>query len=276
MQNTGNGFYGFAKFASLALCFCHSVTKASLSATEGDSLSSLDHLPRREAPMYTMNLTGAHDFEQSYKISPSVSDDPFYTAPANSSDAAAGTLLKVEKETNTSLYTLPPSLSLSRFMYQSKTSNGTAVPVSAFILWPYAARPHPGGIPIIAWAHGTSGSAPECAPSNIQNLWYQFQGLYELAIHGYAVVATDYAGLGVAEDASGKAIVHEYINGPAQANDLFHSVPAARITFPHQRLPLTTSVQWPDGITDLRIYEYQIWILAISRHSRRAKVRILH
>ena len=232
MQNTGNGFYAFAKAVSLALCFCHSVAKASPFATEGDSLSSLDHLPRRQASMYTMILTGAHNFEQSYKIYPSISDDPFYTAPANSSDTAAGTLLKVEKETNTSLYTLPPSLSLSRFMYQSKTSNGTVVPVSAFILWPYAARPHPGGIPIIAWAHGTSGTAPECAPSNIQNLWYQFQGLYELAIYGYAVIATDYAGLGVSKDASGKAIVHEYINGPAQANDLFYSVPAARQAFP--------------------------------------------
>lgn len=106
------------------------------------------------------------------------------------------------------------------------------MPVSAFILWPYAARPHHGGIPVVAWAHGTSGTAPECAPSNIQNLWYHFQGLDEIPLHGYAVIATDYAGLGVAEDASGRTIVHEYITGPAQANDLFYSVPAARQAFP--------------------------------------------
>ena len=107
-------------------------------------------------------------------------------------------------------------------MYLSKTSNNTLVPVTDFILWPYAARPHRGGIPIVAWAHGSGGSAPKCAPSNMQNLWYHFQGLYEIAFHGYAVIATDYAGLGVASDASGKAIVHEYATGPAQANHLFY------------------------------------------------------
>ena len=181
---------------------------------------------------YTMNLTGAQNFEQSYKVHPSVSDDPFYTAPANSTGAPAGSVLKIERDSDTSLYTIPPTLSLSRFMYQSKTLNGTLVPVSGFILWPYAARPHHGGYPFITWAHGTSGSSKECAPSNIQNLWYNFQGLYELAIHGYVVVATDYAGLGVSKDALGKSIIHEYTTGPAQANDLYYSVLAAQQAFP--------------------------------------------
>ena len=182
--------------------------------------------------METSNLTGAHYFEQSYKINSNISDDPFYVVPTNSKNAPAGTLLKVEEQSNTSFYTLPPTLSLSRFMYQSKRSDGGLVPVSGVILWPYAARSHQGRIPIVAWAHGTSGVAPECAPSNIETLWYQFQGLYELALHGYAVVATDYAGLGVSKDASGAAIVHEYTTGVAQANDLFYSVPAARQAFP--------------------------------------------
>ena len=182
--------------------------------------------------METANLTGAHVFEQSYKINSNIADDPFYVVPPNSTNAPAGSLLKVEEQSNKSLYTLPPTLSLSRFIYQSKKSNGGLVPVSGLILWPYAARSHHGGIPIVAWAHGTSGVAPECAPSNIENLWYQFQGLFELALHGYAVVATDFAGLGVSEDASGAAIVHEYVTGPAQANDLFYSVPAARQAFP--------------------------------------------
>lgn len=230
MQNTSNHLHRFARLTAIAFYLFHTVTKASPAIPKGDPVSA--HLPRSQQTMYTMNLTGAHEFELSYKIHQSISDDPFYTVPANSSGAPAGTLLKVEKETNTSSYTIPPSLSLSRFIYQSKTSNGTLVPVSGFILWPYAARPYHGGIPVIAWAHGTSGTAPECAPSNIQNLWYQFQGLYEIALFGYAVVATDYAGLGVGKDASGKAIVHEYITGPAQANDLFYSVPAVRQAFP--------------------------------------------
>lgn len=232
MQNTSNHRYPFVKAVAIAFCLFQSVTKASPTALQGDPLSLLGHLSRSQEAKYTINLTGAHNFEKSYKVYQSISDDLFYTAPANSSGAPAGTLLKVETETNSSLYTLPPSLSLSRFMYQSKTSSGALVPVSGFILWPYAARPYHGGTPMVAWAHGTSGAAPECAPSNIQNLWYQFQGLYEIALHGYAVIATDYAGLGVARDASGKAVVHEYVTGPAQANDLFYSVPAAQQAFP--------------------------------------------
>ena len=49
---------------------------------------------------------------------------------------------------------------------------------------------------------------------------------------GYVVVATDYAGLGVATDASGNSIIHEYITGSAQANDVFYSILAARVAFP--------------------------------------------
>ena len=45
------------------------------------------------------------------------------------------------------------------------------------------------------------------------------------------MVATDYAGLGVATDASGNSIIHEYITGPAQANDVYYSVIAARKAF---------------------------------------------
>lgn len=222
-----------AKAVPLVLLLCSSITKALPNAEEGSPAVPSGSVLLSQQTNYTLNLTGAHDFEQSYKVHPSISDDSFYAAPANSTGAPAGALLKVERECNTSLYTLPPTLSLSRFMYQSKTLNGTLVPVSGFILWPYAARPHQGGFPFIAWAHGTSGSSKECAPSNIQNLWYHFQGLYELAIHGYVVVATDYAGLGVSEDASGNSIIHEYATGPAQSNDLFYSVSAARQAFTH-------------------------------------------
>ena len=225
--------YVLAKAILLFLSLFPSTTKALPNAEESSTADSLGRVKIRQQATYTMNLTGAHNFEQSYKVNPSVSDDPFYTAPANSTSAPAGTLLKVERESNTSLYTLPPTLSLSRFMYQSETLNGTLVPVSGFILWPYAAPSHQGRLPFIAWAHGTSGSSKECAPSNIQNLWYNFQGLYELAIHGYVVVATDYAGLGVSEDALGNYIIHEYITGPAQANDLFYSTMAARQAFPN-------------------------------------------
>ena len=217
----------------VALSFLFFVTDARLDRLQYER-GGLSNLFPRDTTMtsYSNDTVNAHMFEESYRAHPSVSQDPFYVAPQTSANATAGTLLKVEKETNTSLYTIAPNLAISRFMYQSKTSNGSLVPVSAYVLWPYIARPHHDGYPVVAWAHGTSGSAPECAPSNIRNLWDFFQAPYQLALLGYVVVATDYAGLGVAIDASGKSIVHEYITGPAQANDVFYSIPAARKAFP--------------------------------------------
>ena len=65
------------------------------------------------------------------------------------------------------------------------------------------------------WAHGTSGSNAESAPSNIKNLWYRFQAPYQSVLNGYVIIATDYAGLGVAADDSGKQIMFEYLTGCA-------------------------------------------------------------
>ena len=197
----------------------------------------------------------AHEFELSYRAHPSVADDPFYTAPAETSNAAPGTLLKVERESDVSLYTLPPNLSLSRLMYQSQTSNGRFVPVTAYVLWPYLARDYGDGLPVVAWAHGTSGVNVECAPSNMQNLWHHFQAPYQLALLGYVVVATDYAGLGVGGDASGKPIVHEYLNGPAQANDLRYSVHAAHKAFPELSKRFVTLGSSQGGLTTWALAE---------------------
>lgn len=222
-----------ASVTALAWCLLASISKASVAEPRGEFASSGTLFPRSPRASYPANVQGAHDFELSYKINSPITDDPFYSVPRNSGNAPVGTPLKVEQYSNISQYTIPPTLSLSRFIYQSKTANGSLVPVSALVLWPYAAKPHAGGkIPVVAWAHGTSGAAPECAPSNIRYLWYQFQGLFELALHGYAVVATDYAGLGVSQSSSGLPIIHEYGTGPAQANDILYSVLAAQKAFP--------------------------------------------
>ena len=176
------------------------------------------------------------EFEKLNWVHGSVIGDPFYDAPHELSDAPPGALLKVEKTTDTSKYTIPSSCALSRFIYQSETLTGSKVPVSAFILWPYTPRSSPGeggGYPVVAWAHGTSGFDANAAPSHHKNLWQHFLAPYQIALQGYVVVGTDYAGLGVHKHpSSGKAIVHEYIASPAQANDVVHSVTAARAAFP--------------------------------------------
>lgn len=139
--------------------------------------------------------------------------------------------------TNTSLYTLPAAVSLSRITYQTVTLNGTSIPASAYILWPYLPRTFRNitGHPVIGWAHGTSGVLPECAPSHIRNLWYQYSGPYIMALQGYVVVAPDYAGLGVgnASPSSGAPpILHPYLSSASHAHDLVHAIAAAQSAFP--------------------------------------------
>ncbi|TVY73270.1 hypothetical protein LSUE1_G006678 [Lachnellula suecica] len=171
-------------------------------------------------------------FEQQNWATGSVLDDPFYSVDSSTASKAPGTLLKVEKNTKSTNFTLPPATALSRIVYQSKNLNGSLVPVSAYILWPLSPRTSQDGYQVVAWAHGTSGAGPNCAPSHLKNLWQHFLGPYQLALQGYVVVATDYAGLGVSKNASGIPIVHEYLSGPSQANDVFYSVAAAQAAFP--------------------------------------------
>ena len=171
-------------------------------------------------------------FEKSNWAVGSVLDDPFYQCPPEAAQATPGTLLRLEKDVNTAAYLIPGGTALSRIVYQSEKLDGTPVPVSAFILWPYTARSQPDGYAVVAWAHGTSGADPDAAPSNHKNLWQHFLGPYQLALQGYVVVATDYAGLGVAKDPSGEPIMHEYLASPSQANDVIYSVKAASDAFP--------------------------------------------
>ena len=177
------------------------------------------------------NMQVALNFERSNWANGSVDTEPFYRVPKNASGAPPGALLKLQISANTSSYTLPPNTALSRILFQTKTLNGTSVPASAYILWPYTPRNESDGYPVVGWAHGTSGAFGDCAPSHIRNLWYQFAAPYMLALQGYVVVAPDYAGLGVNHDAQGKIIRHVYAANPAHANDLFYSVQAAQSAF---------------------------------------------
>ena len=176
----------------------------------------------------------AADFERSNWATGSVRADPFYNVPENASASQPGDVLRVEQHTNTTNFTLPPNLALSRFLYQTEDFNGSSIPASGFVLWPWAARnfPEVSGYPIVAWAHGTSGISPECAPSHIRNLWYQYSAPFTLALQGYVVIGVDYAGLGVGSTGVGQPITHQWGANPAGANDVFYAVEAAQKAFP--------------------------------------------
>ena len=178
------------------------------------------------------DAAAALEYGESLKIHGAVSDDPFYSAPTGSANDPPGTLLKVELQTDTSKYMLPPATTLSRFLYQSENLQGSPVPASAFVLWPLLPRVlKDGKYPIVAWAHGTAGVHKNCAPSNTKNLWQHWLAPFPLALQGYVVVAPDYAGLGVAKTADGQDIIHQYTANPAQANDVVFAVEAAQKAF---------------------------------------------
>jgi pimeloyl-ACP methyl ester carboxylesterase len=81
--------------------------------------------------------------------------------------------------------------------------------------------PPPGGRPIIAWAHPTSGVATWCAPSRARLKFLETPGLRAFLDRGYAVAATDYPGLG----APG---AHPYLVGDSEGRAVLDSVRAAQ------------------------------------------------
>ncbi|KAF2671295.1 alpha/beta-hydrolase [Microthyrium microscopicum] len=164
--------------------------------------------------------------------------DDFYSVPANFSPSMKpGMLLRIEPHTNLTNYTVPSSLTMSRIIYTSESLNGTVVPVSAFVLWPYAPYQYndqgSSKYPLVAWAHGTSGQFASCAPSNYRSLQYHFMTSYTIATEGFVVVATDYAGLGVNTAPNGESS-HLWLAGPVGANDVAYAIEAVRKAFPDQ------------------------------------------
>ena len=155
-----------------------------------------------------------------------IQSDPFYATPANISSAKPGDILKVERYSNVSAYSIPPGQSLSRFMYASVDNFGAIVPATASILWPFTPKPFNGSetFPLVAWAHGTSGIDRQCAVSNLRNLQYDFRSVFTLANVGYAVVTADYVGLGSDQ-------FFNYLAYKLHANDVVYSVQAAQSAF---------------------------------------------
>jgi len=140
----------------------------------------------------------------------------FYDAPHPLPPGKPGELIRSEPIDQ---YNLPYELSALRILYHSRTANGEDVAVSGVVLIPDG-KPPASGWPVIAWAHEFRGAARQCAPSLMKSLGAgPLLAMY--ANLGYAVVATDYSGLGV--DA-GKPVMDMESN----AFDVMYSVVAAR------------------------------------------------
>jgi hypothetical protein len=84
-----------------------------------------------------------------------------------------------------------------RLLYSSQNGVGAPQPivVSGEIFFPKGTMPA-GGWPVVAWEHGTTGVADVCAPSWRGFLTRDRTYLNRWLDEGFAVVATDYQGLG--------------------------------------------------------------------------------
>ncbi len=155
---------------------------------------------------------------------------PFYeAASALAADGALGTVLKSEP-----VSTAVPGAKAWRIAYVSSDVAGRKTIATGLVIAPDAPAPKEGR-PVVAWAHGTTGTAQNCGPSQVPdpaqglnqyflvggNSWTDY-GLPEVATFikdGYVVVGTDYQGLG----GGGK---HQYSIAATNGRDVINAVRA--------------------------------------------------
>lgn len=156
---------------------------------------------------------------------------PFYEAVAKlTPNGKLGQVIKKEKIT-----TSIKGAQAWRIAYISSDVNDQPTISTALVVAPIGNAPT-GGRPIMAWAHGTTGTAQSCGPSQVinpavslnqyflvnGNSWtdYGLPSLETFIQEGYVVVGTDYQGLG----GGGK---HQYVVSATQGRDVINSVRAA-------------------------------------------------
>lgn len=103
--------------------------------------------------------------------------------------------------------------------YKMLGTDGTENIATALVLTPKTAPPK-AGWPIVVWAHGTTGVADTCAPTQ-RGLSGTEYLIAQLVDAGYVVVAPDYEGLGSAGN-------HPFLNLKSEAYSITDSVVAAR------------------------------------------------
>lgn len=121
---------------------------------------------------------------------------------------------------------LDPSVGLSgaavqkRFTYSTVDQHGKVATSTAALFLPPGEAPD-GGFPVIAWAHGTVGLGTQCSPSMNPRGERDAKYLNHWLSQGYAIVASDYVGLG-------SPGLHSYLNGTVTAANVVDSVIAAQ------------------------------------------------
>jgi len=155
--------------------------------------------------------------------------DAFYAAPAPLPAGAAGSVIWSRALTGT--MALPGAARNTLVLYRSVDPAGRPVAVSGTVSIPAGEAPA-GGWPVISWTHGTTGIAPICGPSRdtaggpehdyIRRIATLLQGFIRA---GFAIVATDYQGLGAGD-------FHPFLQGVPNARNALDMIRAARALEP--------------------------------------------
>jgi hypothetical protein len=109
-----------------------------------------------------------------------------------------------------------------RLKYVTTNARGKRALSTGMLFLPKG-RPPRGGWPVISWAHGTSGLGDSCAPSLIGPALPKRDRPYlaNWMREGYAIVASDYAGLGTPG-------LMAYLHGRSEAHNIVDIVKAGR------------------------------------------------
>ena len=165
------------------------------------------------AALTPASAAGAQDVRKGPK------GDAFYTPPKPLTGRHGG-LIWARRQTGSDALKRNARLML----YRSKSVDGDVVAVSGSLTLPRGPRPR-GGWPIVTYAHGTAGVADGCAPTRgydeNQLVSYAYPLLRRFLNAGFAVVRTDYEGLGTPG-------VHPFLVGRSEGRSVLDAVRAAR------------------------------------------------
>ncbi|WP_374668286.1 alpha/beta fold hydrolase [Acinetobacter sp.] len=104
--------------------------------------------------------------------------------------------------------------------YEMQSVASKEINATTLVFIPKGAAPADGW-PVVVWAHGTTGAADKCAPSNNVLDGPEKDLVKALLAKGYAVVAPDYEGLG------NTSVPHPYLNLTSAATSILSAVKAA-------------------------------------------------
>ncbi|MBI5321990.1 lipase family protein [Bradyrhizobium sp.] len=148
-----------------------------------------------------------------WAISRPADPGPFYQASPQR-PGEPGALLRSESFTKD----LPAAARGWRILYTTTRANNSPAVASAVVVASTQASTAPR--PVIAWAHGTTGIAPGCAPS-VMAPFANVPAIDRLIGENWIYVATDYVGLGTPDG-------HAYLVGEDAARAVLDAIRAAR------------------------------------------------